>query len=218
MRVHQQTSSHAAVGISVQDIAEAALRLVRERGVDRLTMRAVAAELGVRAPTLYHHVATKARLLDLVAQQAFRSFTSLTGTAGGYAGVSSIAGWIDLVRANSLHVRDFYLAHPGLAAAVVRHGDPRGEEGAGRPDLEHDELDALVRLGVPAPRARRAVAAGARWTVAAIMAEGSPHSDAGTDEQVFLDGLDLLLAGMRDSLQEAAATAGEAVGPLSDSS
>jgi len=48
-------------------IARAALALLDRTGLDGLTMRLVAAELGVRAPTLYWHVKNKQELLDAMA-------------------------------------------------------------------------------------------------------------------------------------------------------
>ena len=48
-------------------IARAALGLLDRTGLDGLTMRLVAAELGVRAPTLYWHVKNKQELLDAIA-------------------------------------------------------------------------------------------------------------------------------------------------------
>ena len=69
-------SSHAAAGITVPAIADAALAVIRTNGVDGLTMRAVAERLHVRAPTLYHHVRNKSDLLDLVARNAFDQFAA----------------------------------------------------------------------------------------------------------------------------------------------
>lgn len=48
-------------------IARAALRLLNEVGLDGLTMRLVANDLNVRAPTLYWHVKNKQELLDAMA-------------------------------------------------------------------------------------------------------------------------------------------------------
>lgn len=48
-------------------IARTALRLLNDVGLDRLTMRLLAKELGVQAPTLYWHVKNKQELLDLMA-------------------------------------------------------------------------------------------------------------------------------------------------------
>ena len=48
-------------------IARAALRALNEVGLDGLTMRVLAKELGVQAPTLYWHVKNKQELLDAMA-------------------------------------------------------------------------------------------------------------------------------------------------------
>ena len=46
------------------DVLEAALRIVDELGLERLTMRRLGAELGVDPMTVYHHVPDKAALFD----------------------------------------------------------------------------------------------------------------------------------------------------------
>ena len=48
-------------------IARAALEALNEVGLDGLTMRVLAKELGVQAPTLYWHVKNKQELLDAMA-------------------------------------------------------------------------------------------------------------------------------------------------------
>src|SRR4029453_2082581 len=49
------------------DVVEAAMRIIRARGLDGLSMRALAVELGVTPMALYHHVPNKEGLLQLVA-------------------------------------------------------------------------------------------------------------------------------------------------------
>lgn len=51
-------------------IVEAGLAIVRVEGLDRLTMRRLAAQLGVEAMSLYNHVRDKRDLLDGLASQA----------------------------------------------------------------------------------------------------------------------------------------------------
>src|SRR5581483_2652572 len=51
-------------------IVEAALRVLDRDGVDRLSMRRVAAELGTAAGALYWHVANKEELLVLLVDRA----------------------------------------------------------------------------------------------------------------------------------------------------
>lgn len=45
-------------------VLQSALDLVNDRGLDGLTMRAIAAELGVEAPSLYKHIQGKDDILD----------------------------------------------------------------------------------------------------------------------------------------------------------
>lgn len=53
-----------AVGLTRDRVVAAALEVVREHGLDGLSMRKVAARLGVEAMSLYTHVRNKADLLD----------------------------------------------------------------------------------------------------------------------------------------------------------
>ncbi|WP_433194697.1 TetR/AcrR family transcriptional regulator C-terminal domain-containing protein [Nocardia sp. CA-107356] len=57
--------------IDAKVIAEAALGLLDEVGLDGLTMRKVAAALDVQAPALYWHVKNKRELLDAMARRIF---------------------------------------------------------------------------------------------------------------------------------------------------
>jgi len=53
-----------APSLRIEDIVAAALRLLDRDGAQRFTMRALAAELGVSAMTVYNYVPTKALLLE----------------------------------------------------------------------------------------------------------------------------------------------------------
>jgi TetR/AcrR family tetracycline transcriptional repressor len=53
--------------ITREALAAAGMAVLRREGLDALSMRKVAAELGVRAASLYYHVQDKEQLLDLVA-------------------------------------------------------------------------------------------------------------------------------------------------------
>jgi TetR/AcrR family transcriptional regulator, tetracycline repressor protein len=50
-------------------IVSAAIEVMDEHGLDGVSLRAIAARLGVRQPGLYHHFASKAELLDAVAEE-----------------------------------------------------------------------------------------------------------------------------------------------------
>lgn len=183
-------SSHAAAGITVAAIADAALTVIRADGVDGLTMRAVAERLHVRAPSLYHHVRNKSELLDLVARNAFDQFTADT-TA--YGELRTVDEWIELTRTGSLELRAFYADHPGLAGLIQAKATPDRDRGDGsRAELVRAQIDALVRIGVPEPDARHVFEVTARWSLAAVVAD--------LTDDLFAEGLDLFLYGVRARL------------------
>jgi TetR/AcrR family transcriptional regulator, tetracycline repressor protein len=59
------------MALNRQNIARAGLKLLNEVGLNGLTLRLIAADLGVKAPALYWHVKNKQELLDQMATQMF---------------------------------------------------------------------------------------------------------------------------------------------------
>jgi TetR/AcrR family transcriptional regulator, tetracycline repressor protein len=57
------------MAVSREEIVVTAVRLLDEVGLDGLTLRRLARELGISAPTLYWHIRDKRELLDLVAER-----------------------------------------------------------------------------------------------------------------------------------------------------
>lgn len=53
-----------AAPVSVERICRAALALIDEKGTDAFTLERLAARLGVRAPSLYNHVGSKAEIIE----------------------------------------------------------------------------------------------------------------------------------------------------------
>ncbi|MEV5962363.1 TetR/AcrR family transcriptional regulator [Kribbella sp. NPDC051952] len=185
-------SSHAAAGISIAAITDAALAIIRADGVDGLTMRAVAERLQVRAPSLYHHVHNKADLLDLVARNAFDEFAA---DKTAYEEVRSVDDWIAVTKSGSEKLRAFYAEHPGLAGLIQAKATPDRDRGDGsRAELIRAQIESLVNLGVPEPQARYLFEVTARWTLAAVVAEPAGAGD------LFGAGLELFLDGLRDRL------------------
>jgi TetR/AcrR family tetracycline transcriptional repressor len=66
--------------ITREALTAAGLAVLRREGLDALSMRKVAAELGVRAASLYYHVQDKEQLLDLLADGLTWDTRKLTGT------------------------------------------------------------------------------------------------------------------------------------------
>ncbi|WP_433018533.1 TetR/AcrR family transcriptional regulator [Kribbella sp. CA-294648] len=209
----RDASSHAAAGISVGAIVAAALGVIRESGVEGLTMRSVAERLEVRAPTLYHHVRNKGELLELVARNAFDSFEA---DRAAFEKVETVGEWVEVTTAGALRLREFYAGHPGLARLIQAKATPYRDEGEGsRAALVRAQLTALVRLGIPEPVARSVFETTARWTMAAVAAEPAaaerpavrgaaavrPATDAG-GEDLFADGLSYFLRGVQAHLED----------------
>lgn len=67
----QESSSSSAPRLSHTAIVDEALALLNEKGFEGVTLRALAARLGVRAPTLYWYVSSKDALLSAMMEHLF---------------------------------------------------------------------------------------------------------------------------------------------------
>lgn len=84
-------------------IVDAAVRLIEREGVEAVSMRRLAAELGVGTMSLYNHVPNKAVLVDLAAER-------IMAEAQPYHVDSD--DWRDHIRAHARVVRGLALRHP----------------------------------------------------------------------------------------------------------
>lgn len=99
--------------LTVQGIVEAAATLVDDEGYDALALGRVAELVGVRAPSLYNHVAGLADLRRLLTLHALHELGARLQRAA--VGRSSE----DALRAIADAHRTFALEHPGLYATTV---------------------------------------------------------------------------------------------------
>jgi TetR/AcrR family tetracycline transcriptional repressor len=119
-------------------ILEAALALVDEAGIEALSMRRLAARLGVDAMSIYHHLPNKAAIVSGLVDTVF----------AGMAPPPADGPWPDRVRAWARNYRDLALAHPHLVLQIVT--DSAAATRA--TDLIGEPLDAaLVAAGLAAP-------------------------------------------------------------------
>jgi AcrR family transcriptional regulator len=95
-----------------QRIVEAALGLVDEEGLEALSVRRLAAVLGVQGPSLYNHFAGKSEILDAVAD-AVMAEVDLSGFAGN--------PWPDALRRWARSYHAVLRAHPNIVP-VIAHG------------------------------------------------------------------------------------------------
>ncbi|MGW6838821.1 TetR/AcrR family transcriptional regulator [Streptomyces sp. NPDC054949] len=100
-------------GLDAATIAAAAAELADAIGFGELTMSRLAERLGVRAPSLYKHIASQDDLHRRIAALAFDEAADAIGAAvQGRAGRDALA-------AAAGALRDFVLAHPGRYAATL---------------------------------------------------------------------------------------------------
>jgi TetR/AcrR family transcriptional regulator, tetracycline repressor protein len=86
-------------------IVAAALAVLDDGGIDAVTVRAVAARLGVQAPSLYYHVRSKQQLLDEMGTEIQRQVVAaLSAREPG-------EHWTDDLTAYAHALRTAYLAH-----------------------------------------------------------------------------------------------------------
>lgn len=119
-------------------VVEAAISIMDQEGLDAVTMRRVAREVGVEAMSLYNHVRDKDDLLDGVRLHLFRefSFPDLDGSDPFEDGRKVAHAW-----------RDLMTTHPNLLELMAEaRGLPSTVE-AYRP-MEF-ALAAIRRMGVP---------------------------------------------------------------------
>ncbi|GAB3392987.1 TetR/AcrR family transcriptional regulator C-terminal domain-containing protein [Humibacter soli] len=103
-----------AKGLTKAVIANEALALLDEVGMDGLTVRALAARLDVKAPALYWHVRDKNELLDEMATQVWRGIGAELATGSGLADwETDLRRFADVLRAALLEHRDGAKAFSG---------------------------------------------------------------------------------------------------------
>ncbi|GHI05439.1 TetR family transcriptional regulator [Streptomyces cellostaticus] len=112
-------------------VADTALRLLNDVGLDGLTLRAIAKELDVKAPALYWHFKDKQALLDEMATQMYRRMVA--GTA-----LDPADTWQERLRKANL----------GLRAALLGYRDgAKVYSGARFTGTDHArELEANLRV------------------------------------------------------------------------
>lgn len=202
--------------ISRDDVVRAAVEVLDDEGLAGLTLRGVAARLGVSAPTLYWHVRDKRHLLDLVADRVMADVPESTRAPHPGEPV-----WEWLAEASRVR-RALLLAHRDSVQVVA--GNRPTEDAL--PGIERT-LGVLVSAGLEPGEAVRVVTALGSFIIGDALetqavherpAEEDPGADmapfptvaaaartAGGDDERFEEGLALFLGGLRARLEERAA-------------
>jgi TetR/AcrR family tetracycline transcriptional repressor len=177
-------------------IVESAIRLIDADGLDGLTMRRCAAQLGVQNPALYWHFRDKQELLDAVADEIVRA----PGMGPPRAGET----WQEWLLRRGRGYRRALLAHRD-GARIVATARSLSADTVRRFD---DELVAMVQLGFTPVLALRTVAAISRYVTGFVLQEQRDRRTEGLDQP--LPALtELLQSGAVDTLHRAIRDGGD---------
>jgi AcrR family transcriptional regulator len=126
-------SSRQRAGLTRSSVVAAAAEIADRDGLDALTLASLAARLGIRAPSLFNHVAGMAALRRELRALALRGLAEALGAA---AIGKSRAG---AVRALANAYRGFVRSHPGIYALTL--------SAAGESDSESDRTaDRIIAI------------------------------------------------------------------------
>jgi AcrR family transcriptional regulator len=221
-----EPGSQPRLPLSRERVLRAAIKVADQSGIESLTMRRLAEELGAEAMSLYYHVAKKDDVLDgiadLIVQEINETVDAIALPARGTA-------WKKAVRTRILTARQVLLRHKwapqvfesrtNTSMAVLRyHNGLVGllREGGFSYDLIHHALHALgsralgfsqelfdpggQAAGADADEAMAAMAADLPYLTGmmAEVAHDDPDSTLGwcDDQTEFEFGLDLILDGL----------------------
>jgi len=151
--------------LSSELVVAAAVELLDRDGLDAFSMRGLAAELGVASPTLYWHVASRAELLNQVADRIV-----LQGRMGP---PNEGERWEDWLVRRAHGYRDALLAHRDGARIV----GGATELSQSLPEFEQ-ELAALVRVGFAPHHALQLITTASHFTLGHVLQiQGSTTPD-----------------------------------------
>ena len=164
--------SEAPTDARLSQIVEAARAILEQEGRHALTMRRVADRMGIRAPSLYKHVASKEELEALLIVEAFRGL----GTAlhGAIDALAPRAGRRRALAAIAEVYRSWAIAHPHLYRLSTEGELPRALLPEG---LEAWTAEPLVRVAGGQTPARAAWAFAHGMTVLELDGRFPPDAD-----------------------------------------
>jgi AcrR family transcriptional regulator len=168
----------------VQEAVRVALEILEREGPDGLTMRAIAARMGIRAPSLYKHVDGKDELEALLIAESFRGLGQDIRDAVAALGTrpSRRASMAALGRA----YRAWALAHPHLYRLATGGPLPRERMPDG---LEAWTAEPLQRAAGSPERARAAWAFAHGMTILELDGRFPPGADLDSAWDSGLQGL-----------------------------
>lgn len=171
-------------GLSREVLIETGLRLLDEVGLEGLTVRRLATELGVQSPALYWHIRTKQELLDGMADAIIQG--------AGMGPPRDGESWQEWLRRRARGYRRSLLAHRDGARVVASARRMPGALG----EFE-GELAAMVALGFTPVLALRTITALGNYLNGYVLQEQAAVAAGDPDAGDLLAGMPTLAAALR---------------------
>jgi TetR/AcrR family transcriptional regulator, tetracycline repressor protein len=170
------------MALTQQQVVRRAVDLMAEVGLEALTLRRLATELGVSAPTLYWHVRNKRQLLDLMAEALVERAGRSTAPAPGQP-------WWDWLAEEARLMWRALTSHRD-AALVVAGNRPTD---TALPDIEQ-VMASLVTVGFPPAEALRMILSISNYVIGCAVerqAEAARDQDPERDVRLLQQAGDL---------------------------
>jgi AcrR family transcriptional regulator len=162
---------------SLGAIVEAGLRLLDEGGLEGLSIRRLAGELGVGATTIYGYVRTKSELLDAIVGKTLAPLSEPAGSGGT---------WQEQLVFTIGALHDVLVEHPGVAEHLSTSSGPL----ASLDQLREFLLGLLEEGSVPSEEAVHAVTALTSLALGSAIVERRRRTYAPEEEAARLRSLD----------------------------
>ena len=176
--------------VDKRQIVEAAVELLDADGLDGLTTRKLAAQLGVQSPTLYWHYPNKAALVTAIAELILeQGFPELTPP-------DPAERWQDWLTGIAERLRRALLAHPD-SARIISASQLSLKMAA----ISELAISTLVARGISLHEARIIVLTVERFTVGFVLEEQAPPPDpdaAGFDLEAFTEAHPTMVAAITE--------------------
>lgn len=109
VRARSEAKTEHRIPLSRDRVLRAAINIADEDGLDALTMRRLADDLGAEAMSLYYHVANKDDVLDGIVEVVVQG---INDAVSGISLSSKGADWKAAMRSRILTAREIMLRHP----------------------------------------------------------------------------------------------------------
>jgi TetR/AcrR family tetracycline transcriptional repressor len=164
-------------------IVAEAVALLDADGLDHVTLRKLAARLGVQAPTLYWHIPNKAALITAIAEEILTPLPAAPSSAE--------ERWQDWLIGMAQGLRRALLAHPDGARIISMAQLSRNMAA-----LSELAMSTLVAKGVPLHQARVMVFTVERMTIGFVLEEQGPRPDEEAARSFDLTPYPTMIAGI----------------------